>query len=74
MKKYDVSVIDEKCRFYALNDLDGKRIATIEYCGWKWFKYEVSFAYITVEKNLDKTRNFRTLKEAKKYVEEIIGA
>lgn len=74
MMKYEVSVIDKDCKFYKLNDKNGKRLATIEFSGWKCYKYNVSFAYYAVENNLDKSRNFRTLAEAKKYVSEVINA
>lgn len=74
MNKYEVSVISSGCKFYKLNDKNGKRIATIEFSDWKFYKYNVSFAYNAVENNLDKSRNFRTLSEAKKYVSEVINA
>lgn len=72
--KYEVSVIDSDCKFYKLNDVDGERLATIEFAGWKFYKYNVSFSYKKVENNLAKERNFRTLAEAKKYVAEVLAA
>lgn len=71
-KKYEVSVIDSKCKFYKLNNSNGKRIATIEFRGWKYFKYEVTFACAVVENNLDKTKSFKTLKEAKNYINQVL--
>lgn len=72
MKKYEVSVISSECKFYKLNDSEGKRLATIEFHGWDFLKYTVSFPY-TLENNLDKTKKFRTLKEAKAYIAEVLG-
>ena len=67
MMKYEVTVIDSTCKFYKLNDENGKILVTIEFCGWKLFcKYNVCFASGVVENNLDKNKNFRTLAEAKK--------
>ena len=74
MMKYEVSVIDSTCKFYKLNDKNGKRLATIEFCGWKFYKYNVSFAFDAVENNLNKSRNFRTLTEAKKYIADVLAA
>ena len=74
MMKYEVSVIDSTCKFYELNDKNGKRLATIEFCGWKFYKYKVSFACDAVENNLNKSRNFRSLAEAKKYIAEVLAA
>lgn len=54
MTKYEVSVIDSTSKFYNLNDKNGKRLATIEFCGWKFYKYKVSFAFDAVENNLNK--------------------
>ena len=52
MMKYEVSVIDSTCKFYKLNDKNGKRLATIEFCGWKFYKYNVSFASIYDNANI----------------------
>lgn len=71
--KYEVSKITENCKFYKLNDENGNRLATIEYSGWKFHKYNVSFAYYAVEDNLNKEKSFRTLKEAKAYIAEILN-
>ena len=70
--KYTVDVIDKSCKFYKLDDQNGKRIATIEYSGWKFYKYAVSFAYDSIKDNLEKSKSFRTLKEAKEYVAKVL--
>ena len=72
-KKYRICKIDNLCRFYTLDDSNGRIIASIEYCGYKSFnKYEVYFACYAVEDNLNKTRSFETLKEAKIYINEVL--
>jgi len=72
--KYSVDVIAKDCRFYNLDDKAGKRLAIIQYSGWKFHKYEVSFAFYAVKDNLKKRASFRTLKEAKEYVFNILSA
>ena len=74
MMKYEVTVIDSTCKFYKLNDENGKRLVTIEFCGWKFYKYNVCFALNAGENNLGKDKNFRTLAEAKKYIAEVLSA
>lgn len=71
--KYEVSRIDENCRFYKLNDENGNRLAIIEYNAWKYYKYNVCFTPYAVEDNLNKEENFHTLKEAKEYIAEILN-
>jgi hypothetical protein len=72
--KYSVDVIAKDCKFYNLNNEAGKTLATIQYSGWKFHKYEVSFAFYAVKDNLKKGASFRTLKEAKEYVYNILSA
>lgn len=76
MNKYEVTKIGDgkESRFYDLKNKDGKNFATIEFCGWKFYKYKVSFAFDAVENNLNKSRNFRYLAEAKKYIAEALAA
>ena len=72
--KYNVDVISKECKFYELNNESGERLATIEYDGWcAYYKYRVSFSYKFVKDNLNKEREFHTLKEAKQYVEKILN-
>lgn len=69
--KYVTKIISKNCKFYELNDLEG-RLATIEFHASSFMKYRVSFSYRRVEDNLEKSKSFRTLKEAKAYVAEVL--
>lgn len=73
MSKYEVKKIGKDVRFYTLKNENGKTLASIEYSGWGFYKYNVSFAYDTVKDNLEKARKFMTLREAKEYVAEVVN-
>lgn len=73
MARWIVDDISPSCRFYFLKDENNETLAIIQFSKNKVFKYNVDFAYNAVENNLEKSKSFLKLKDAKKYVNEVLG-
>lgn len=72
MTRWIVDNISSICRFYFLRDENDEILATIQFLKSRVFKYKVNFAYNAVENNLEKSKSFLKLRDAKNYVNEVL--